>query len=104
MKYEKPIMFVTGVAAQFWQLFVIMTVWNMFASSYHVFTFGEIIWAQLFVQGLSLTQNRIIKLAYESRRIKEVVLDFTENVTASGAIFLLFGGVLLVAYVVKYFQ
>jgi hypothetical protein len=104
MKYEKPIRFVTGVAAQFWQLFVIMTVWNMFASSYHVFTFVEIIWAQLFVEGLSLTQGELVLAMNSQEKLKSAGDAFADNIVASGAMFLLFGGVLLVAYVVKYFQ
>jgi hypothetical protein len=104
MKYEKPIMFVTGVAAQFWQLFVIMTVWNMFASSYHVFTFGEIIWVQLFVQGLSFTQGNFLLAMNSSEKLKSAGNAFADNIVASGATFLLFGGVLLIAYVMKYFQ
>jgi hypothetical protein len=104
MKYEKAIMVATGVAAQFWQLFVIMAVWNMFASSYHLFTFGEIIWAQLLVQGLSFTQGKLVLDMNSSEKLKPAGNAFADNIVASVTMFLLFGGLLLVAYVVKFFQ
>ena len=51
---NKLLSFTISLATQIWSLFVLMTVWNWFASSWHVFTFKHIAFVQMFVYGLML--------------------------------------------------
>lgn len=91
---NKLLSFTISLATQIWSLFVLMTVWNWFASSWHVFTLMQLMWLQLFGRMLLVTPLSIMNV----KSINEDKLETVPVNVALSAVFLL---VLAVAYVVK---
>lgn len=91
---NKLLSFTISLATQVWSLFVLMTVWNWFASDWHVFTMMQLMWLQLFGRLLLVTPLSIMSA-------KSVDTGKLESVPANVALSILFLLVLAVAYVVK---
>lgn len=94
---NKLLSFTISLATQIWSLFVLMTIWNWFASEWYVFTLMQLMWLQLFGRSLIMTtQDVIIAKSFSEDKTETIPVN-----VASSVMFLL---ALSVAYIVKCFQ
>jgi hypothetical protein len=97
---NKFISFTVSVATQLWQIFVLMTIWNWFASEWHVFTFMQLFWLQVFIKLLSVTAEGV-----SSRySVKKTEMQAGDEAIADIALFILLSLVYLAAFIVKCFH
>lgn len=94
---NKLLSFTISLATQIWSLFVLMTVWNWFASDWHVFTMMQLMWLQLFGRLLMLTCTDVMI----TKNFEELEDKGVRTIPVNVVMSILFLLVLAVAYVVK---